>query len=178
MYITPTDLLKRYAAGERNFAGIRFFGDIGPGSMLCEIDLSNIILSGAYLYRVNLTETDLSGATMVGTYLVHSILRMADLSGANLTGANLSRAYLRSANLRKANLTGANLTKAVLAGADLTDVCLEGANLSQVDLSEIKLYNNLPRNSLHTFAADEALLWETTLPDGTFEKFPRYYSVY
>lgn len=174
MYITPSDLLRRYSVGERNFAGVSFFVNTKPGTMLCEVDLSNIILSGAYLSDISMQETDLSNAKMVGTYLVDSRLYMSDLSGADLTGANLTRAYLGSANLRKANLTGANLTGAILVGADMTDVCLEAANLSQVDLSGIKLYNKLPR-TFGVFCAENALLWETILPDGTMEKGPRYF---
>ncbi len=47
-YITPDDLLRRYAIGERNFASIRFFAnsriDAFQGA-----NLSNIILSGVNL---------------------------------------------------------------------------------------------------------------------------------
>ena len=174
MYVSPSDLLGRYSSGERNFAGISFFVNTKPGTMLCEVDLSDIILSGAYLSNITMHETDFSKATMIGTYLVDSRLYMSDLSGADLTGANLSGAYLGYTNLRKANLTGANLTGANLTGADMTDVFLESANLSQVDLSRIKLYDKLPR-TFGAFCAENALLWETILPDGTIERGPRYF---
>lgn len=174
MYITPTDLLKRYAAGERNFAGITTNG-VETRSFLCGADLSNIILSGAYLSRIRLEEVDFSGAKLVGTYLGGATLNRSDFSKADLTGAYLRRAVLASVNLRSANLTGANLSGATLSGADLTYARLQETNLSQVDLSRIKFYYGVSR-TLTSLIANDALLWETTLPDGQFEPGPRYYS--
>ena len=170
------ELLKRYAAGERNFAGVRFLYGSVAGSTFCEIDLRDIILSGAYLAHLQFRETDLSGAKMVGAYLVGSRLYMADLSGADLTGANLTGAYLGHTNLRGADLTGANLTKAILAGADMTRTILTGANLSRVDMSKIKLYG-IPSRDFMFFVPEDTFLWQTTMPDGTFEELPRYYDV-
>lgn len=175
--MTAEELLRRYAAGERNFAGVRFWSSNVPGSALREIDLSNITLSGAYLAYLNFGETDLSGAKMIGAYLIGSRLRMADFSGADLTGANLTGAYLGDANLAGANLTGANLTKAILAGADLTKAILTGANLSQVDMSKIKLYREHSSRDFMYFVPEDTFLWQTTLPDGTFEELPRFYDV-
>ena len=74
----------------------------------------NTNLSGAYLYRA-----DLSGA----------YLRGADLSGADLSGANLSGANLYGANLYGADLYGAYLSGANLYGANLYGANLRGANL-------------------------------------------------
>ena len=150
------ELLKRYAAGERNFAGVRFLYGSVAGSTFCEVDLRDIILSGAYLAHLQFRETDLSGAKMVGAYLVGSSLYMADLSGADLTGANL--------------------TKAILADADMTRTILSGATLSRVDMSKIKMYG-IPSRDFMSFVPEDTFLWQTTMPDGTFEEFPRYYDV-
>lgn len=94
--MSTEELLKRYAAGEREFTGI---------------DLSEVDLSG-----VNLAGADLSGANLLGT----------DLSVANLSGVNLSNAKLDLANLTGANLEGANVTSASILAANLTNVNLKG----------------------------------------------------
>ena len=80
-------LLKRYAAGERNF--------------------TKAYLNEANLYGANLKKIDLSGAYLVG----------ADLRGANLINADLSEANLSHAHLGKADLRGANLSEANLQDA-------------------------------------------------------------
>ena len=114
-----SELLERYAAGERDF-------------------------SGAYLRR-----TDLGGANLAGAILHCAIMRYAylsatDLSGANLSRADLSRADLRGADLRDADLRGADLRLtdlggAILRGADLRDADLRYAYLSATDLSGVDL---------------------------------------
>jgi uncharacterized protein YjbI with pentapeptide repeats len=76
-------------------------------------------LSGADLYKADLSRANLSGA---------------DLYGANLSGANLYRADFSGANLYGANLYGANLSRVDLSGADLS-----GANLYRADLSGTKM---------------------------------------
>lgn len=82
-----TDLLDRYAEGERQFSGFH----------LCYGQLR-----GADLRDVNLAEADLHGS---------------DLSYANLRGADLRRSDLRSVDLRFADLAGADLAGARLDGA-------------------------------------------------------------
>ena len=67
--ITAEELLDRYAAGERNFAGIKI-----KRRRRTRIDLT----------RVNLSGIDLSGAYFSGT----------NFSGANLSSANFSGADL------------------------------------------------------------------------------------
>jgi len=88
-------ILRRYAAGERDFAKMK----------LADIDLSRAMLCGA-----NVSEADLTGAR----------LDHADLRDANLQGATLLRTGLRNANLENADLTKAvGLLPAQLAGANL-----------------------------------------------------------
>ena len=179
MYIiTPAELLKRYAAGERNFAGItlrdRPVGDRNGTSV--EIfrgaDLRNIILSGAYMPDVSFINANLSGAEMIGAYLPRADLSSIDLSSADLTGANLRMAVLEVADLRGTKLIAANLTYANLSGADLTHAVLEEANLSFVRLSSIEGRSC----TMHSLCAVNAFIWNTTLPDGEFIEGPLFYT--
>lgn len=171
MYITPTDLLKRYTAGERNFAGVRFFANTDRTDVLRKADLSNIILSGAYLASVNLVRANLRGAQMVGAYLFRASLTEANLIDADLTGANLVRASLYNANLTRAKLFGATLLETRLGGAELTDARFDDSILFRVNLSRIKLTEGRPRGII----CPCAFIWETTMPDGQFEAGFRFY---
>jgi hypothetical protein len=96
------EVLRRYAAGERDFRGVNLRDEI-----LTWADLSGADLSGA----------DLSGAN----------LNWANLSRVNLTAADLSRADLAWANLKAANLSGADLSNAHFSGADLSGANWSGA---------------------------------------------------
>src|SRR5205823_772148 len=89
------ELLARYAAGERAFAGAR--------------------LSKAYLQGAQLSGADFSGANFSDANLED-----ADLRDAILQGANLQRTALRDVNLENADLTKATgLLPAQLGGANL-----------------------------------------------------------
>src|SRR5919199_1218678 len=127
--MTVEELLKKYAAGERNFAGIN----------LTEANLSGVNLSGANLKGANLSVANLSGANLSKTNLTGAKLNIARLSGANLCRVNLSGATLTEATLRGANLAQANLRGAHLSGACLTEANLEQANLQGADLSRADL---------------------------------------
>jgi hypothetical protein len=85
-----SELLERYAAGERNFIGVEL-----SGADLRDAKLSNADLTGTNLRNVNLKNADLSNATLIAT------LTAADLSNANLSGARLS------GDLTEADLSGA-----------------------------------------------------------------------
>ena len=113
------ELLKRYAAGGRNFqnADLR-------NARLVDADLRNANLIGTQLMGANLRNAQLDGVKLV----------IADLTGADLTGASLRKAKLMRAILRNARLEGVNLSR-----ADLSDADLQGADLSAADLSEANL---------------------------------------
>jgi len=96
-------------------------------------------LTGAYLWRANLTGANLTGADLRGACLWRANLTGADLRGADLWGADLTEANLTGADLTEANLTGADLTEANLTGADLTGADLRGADLWGADLTEANL---------------------------------------
>jgi len=150
-----SELLERYAAGERNFIGVEL-----SGADLRDAKLSNADLTGTNLRNVNLKNADLSNATLIATLTAADLsnanlsgarlsgdLTEADLSNANLSGANLIAAKLRVAKLRGANLANADLRYADLTGADLTDADLSGAKWngiifpSQRSLEELQQEN-------------------------------------
>ncbi|MBW4576106.1 MAG: pentapeptide repeat-containing protein [Aphanothece sp. CMT-3BRIN-NPC111] len=138
------ELLKRYAAGGRNFQsgdlrGIQLAGaDLRDANLintqLGHADLRNAQLDGAKLAIADLSNTLLNGASLRKAKLMGAIFRDADLSGADLSRADLSDADLRNAQLVKANLVGANLSAADLRGANLRNANLTSAELSDVNL--------------------------------------------
>jgi hypothetical protein len=110
----------------------------GENKMNIEIksryDDTKILFCGEYeslkhaLEQAAREKTDLSGAN----------LYRADLSGANLSGAYLYRADLYRADLSRANLSEANLYRADLSRANLSEANLYRADLSRANLSEAK----------------------------------------
>lgn len=151
------ELLKRYAAGERDFRCVDLSAKKRRGARLVDADLS-----GADLSRANLSRTNLSGANLSG----------ANLIGADLSAANLNRTYLIKANLSKANLSGADcssaeLLKANLQSANLENVNLENANLENANLSEANLTNaKLMRANLENASFLKAILNGVLFWDG------------
>jgi uncharacterized protein YjbI with pentapeptide repeats len=147
------ELVRRYAAGERDFAGVdlsRAYLTIDPNGEYGEPlghDLGGINLSGASLYRARLTACNLSNANLSGADL-RADLTLVNLTGANLTGADLSDAYLNEAILVGANLTRAKLLNTEMSGADLTDANLRDAAYYGTGLM------------------DGVIWYRTTLPDG------------
>ena len=102
--MNASELLEKYAAGERSFARAYL-----AGADLARAYLAGADLAGAYLAGADLTRAYLAGADLTRAYL----------AGAYLAGADLTRAYLADAYLADADLTGADLTGADLTGADL-----------------------------------------------------------
>jgi uncharacterized protein YjbI with pentapeptide repeats len=56
MLITPDQLLERYQAGERNFAGVRLNYQRAGTTVIEDVDLSGVNLSGATLAGIRLKE--------------------------------------------------------------------------------------------------------------------------
>lgn len=147
--MTAEELLRRYAAGERDFSGVNLYGADFNDCDLSEINLSN----------ANLGETEWDGANLSGANLTGSILQSSDLNNANLTGANLTRTRLQDSAL-----SGTNLTDACVEGTQFGgEPYLKGANLTGVDLSKASIY--LPGGIDNPRIAG-AILCDTTLPDG------------
>ena len=109
-----SDLLARYAAGERDFRWANLYG-----ANLYDANLTGANLSWANLSWANLTGANLYDASLRGANLSWANLYDANLSGANLSWANLTGANLYDASLYDANLSGANLSDANLSGANL-----------------------------------------------------------
>jgi uncharacterized protein YjbI with pentapeptide repeats len=136
------ELLKRYAAGGRNFQN----ADLAA-AQLAGVDLREANLIGASLRNANLRNAQLDGVKLViadltGVDLSNAKLRKAKLVGANLrdaklSGADLSRAQLSNADLRNVQLVGAKLVGANLSGADLSNADLIDANLENADLTDV-----------------------------------------
>ncbi|MDX2100077.1 MAG: pentapeptide repeat-containing protein [Leptolyngbyaceae cyanobacterium bins.59] len=93
------ELVKRYAAGKREFVWAN----------LPSVNLANQHLDGINLSRANLSAANLERIS----------LKQACLTKANLQNANLRNANLQGANLRKADLTGAILENTQIEEADL-----------------------------------------------------------
>ncbi len=144
-----SELLERYAAGERNFIGVELSEADLRAEDLIGANLSNANLTEACLLCANLSNANLSNATLIEIYsscvnlfrakLSNANLIAADLSAANLFEAELDGANLSGANLICANLCGANLSGANLSNAYLSDANLIGTNLTNADLSGAKL---------------------------------------
>ncbi|MFB2891908.1 pentapeptide repeat-containing protein [Aerosakkonemataceae cyanobacterium BLCC-F50] len=138
------ELLKRYAAGGRNFQnadlrGIQLAGANLRGANLISAKLNNANLSNAKLDGAKLVIADLSNADLGNASLRKAKLMGAILRDANLSGADLSRSDLSDADLRNAKLVGANLLGANLNAADLTNADLTGANITGVELGDVSL---------------------------------------
>jgi uncharacterized protein YjbI with pentapeptide repeats len=113
--LSVDELLRRYAAGDRNFINANL-----RSAMLNDLNLSEINLSWAKLCGANLSRANLTGSNLF----------QADLSETDLSGANLESADLRWANLRNVVLSSANLHRTNLLGADLRGTDLTGALLN------------------------------------------------
>lgn len=118
---SASELLQRYAAGDREFEEVRLGNADLQGAILHGVDLSEAILSNANLSRADLRGADLSWADLSGANLQGADLRGAILTRADLTRANLTRANLRKADLSLANLTGTQLNEAIMPDGQIHD---------------------------------------------------------
>lgn len=121
-----SELLERYAAGERDFTG-----DMWQGPNLQKVDLQSVDLRGVVLRRV-----DFSGACLKGANLSDSDFRGATFEGADLSGANLQNADLSVTGWYGADLTGADLRGATFQNAHLLNVNLTGARLPNFQIEQ------------------------------------------
>ncbi len=110
------------------------------GANLEDADLRGADLIAADLRDADLEFADLRNADLSGARLVQALLNPADLSGARLDNADLTGAYMGGATLRGARLLEASLRGVDLGyGADLRDVLLRRADLSGADLQGASL---------------------------------------
>ncbi|MBD2356082.1 pentapeptide repeat-containing protein [Tolypothrix sp. FACHB-123] len=87
------EVLRRYAAGERNFRQADW-----RGINLAKAILSGVDLTGAHLHNADLSNSDLSSAN----------LNWAGLKGANFRGANLRGAKMPDGRTHNDLLESAN----------------------------------------------------------------------
>jgi uncharacterized protein YjbI with pentapeptide repeats len=87
------EVLRRYAAGERNFRQADW-----RGISLAKANLSGVDLTGAHLSNADLSDSDLSSAN----------LNWAGLKGANFSRANLRRAKMPDGRKHNDLLESAN----------------------------------------------------------------------
>lgn len=152
-------ILAKYAAGERQFVGMKLIGAKLSGALLSHgnfnrAELMLASLNETALEQCTFREAYLSGADMIGAYL-----KQADLSHAVLIGTDLSEATLTEASLIGSNLGGACLCEADLRGANLSEAILMGANLQGADLRGVNLFgSNLLDANLEDVIVDEPIV--------------------
>ncbi|BAY82420.1 pentapeptide repeat protein [Calothrix parasitica NIES-267] len=141
------ELLKRYAAGERDFSGVDLsgadFDDFSGQKKLSEINLSNSNLS-----KVNFSNVRLKAANFSGANLKEAKFRYCELSRANFTNADMEKVKISYHDMKKANFTGANLTDANLQCSNLIEANFNKANLSNTKLVGADLSNADFRNAI------------------------------
>ena len=169
------ELLRRYAAGERNFSGVvlNHFTNLA-GARLHEIDLSGATLpekmQGIDFYRANLFnarlgDTDMRGANLREANMEGAALENTNLCGADLTKANMRRVCGRAlywgARMRCVDLTDAELIQSSFEGADLGEAILTGANFEETNLRRANLLGCVGATIY------SARMGTTVLPDGS-----------
>ncbi|MBA2747499.1 MAG: pentapeptide repeat-containing protein [Tatlockia sp.] len=160
--ITAEELLVRYKAGERNFAGIELIQSEGvPLDSSIDLEgaiLRDINLRGAYLRQADLTEADLTGADLFGAFLELARLKRAIVKDANLYSANLSWCNLTQADLRGTNLAHMNAYHATFCGANISS--FEFAILIRTNFRNAYIAPNI----IWSYGN---FIYNTTMPDGT-----------
>lgn len=105
--VSSDEILRRYAAGERDFSGLEIEDPVGAAP-----------LQGA----------SLDGADFSGTFLVVDLQR-AGLRQARFVGANVKTWFFAGADLRGADFTDAALDATIFFGAQLEGARFEGAHI-------------------------------------------------
>jgi uncharacterized protein YjbI with pentapeptide repeats len=165
MLITPDQLLERYQAGERNFAGVTLNYQRGGTTAIEDVDLSGVNLSGANLTEIRLKRTNLSGSCLQGVCLARSVL----------VDVNLSHSELPDANLRNCYWVRVDLSNVFMARAILFESCIRDANLFYTNMDEIVLVKSSLRGGFNTepFRIGGAFIFHSRMPDGTIDEGPR-----
>ncbi len=166
--ITAEELLARYAAGERNFAGIDLGGShskhIRP--ILSNADLRGIDLSGANLEMIDFCLSDLSDARLFGACLSYSSLVRANFTEADLRYATIDWSNGRAANFTNANMQGINLSCSIFHNSIWCRNNLHSAILIRTNLTDATGWRS-GGGDLYN-----ALHWGTIMPDGTIVEGP------
>ncbi len=159
MKMTVEELLRRYAAGERYFAG----ADLRYGQELSVAILKGIDLSRAFMDGINIVGVDLSYSN-----LSQGRIDVCRLEDVNLTAANLRGASLIEASIIGVNLTGADLTDAKLSDASFRRVNLTGANLTRTRFMRTDIIDsNLTNAVIEVINLGGFFFRNTIMPEGT-----------
>ncbi|MGK7919796.1 MAG: pentapeptide repeat-containing protein [Trichodesmium sp.] len=155
------EILKQYAAGEKNFTGIT----------LCEANLSKVNLNQINLSQAILNLTNFSGANLSESNLNGAKLNVSRLTKINLTNAKLNGAKLNLANLIQANLTHAELIESKLIRAELIRANMSNANLKGADLTEADLRETVFKQAnLQSVNLTSAQLQGSSLANANLER--------
>ena len=140
-----------------------------------QINLSQLILTGANLQAANLEGAKLQKAKLQEANLQEANLQRANLEGAKLQeakllGTGLHRADLQQANLQQADLQYAQSQQANLQEADLREANLEGTQLQEADLQKAQLQGaNLYEANLQQANLQEAKLQGANLEEADLQ---------
>mgnify|MGYP006449144981 CR=1 FL=1 len=96
------ELLRRYAAGERDFSGVDL-----SGADLMEVALEDINLENAILREAKFCWSRLDGAIFRNADLENAVFKLASLRNTDFRGANLRNCLIVEASLIRANFEGA-----------------------------------------------------------------------
>ncbi len=170
--MSADELLARYKAGERDFAGAILEGADLKQARLTGADFSNARLCNAdfqmaYIRVANFSGADLRGADFRSSSCLWSNFTNANLQDTNLQGAKFNAACLRGADLQRAQIVQASLVNVDLQGAILTEALLIATNLHKARLNDAEL-DKLDLTDT-SFGHDADLLsanWRTIVFDG------------
>ena len=152
--ITVEELLRQYAAGERDFIDI---------CVPERSDLSGVNLRGANLMGAKLNGQN--GINLTGANLSYAWLTGSNLTGIDLTGANLSYAKLSLTDLTGANLTGVNFTGAAVNASTFVDIIYDGKFVDKT--SEVDFWRNKRTLGSAGLKINIFIGWTMRNPDGT-----------
>ncbi|MBW4504985.1 MAG: pentapeptide repeat-containing protein [Scytonematopsis contorta HA4267-MV1] len=175
MRITKSELLSRYADGERQFQYVDLIG----------LDLSGVDLSRGDFAHALIRDTNLRGANLRFISLCDAIVERCDFSSANFEEAvvggffdtNLSRAnfdrcrFMSLGRIVNCNLEGATFRNATLKDFSIEDSSLQGANLEGMTGWDFTLVNVNLMGIINFVdpAFDGVYLHNTILPSGRLQ---------
>lgn len=135
--MTAEELLRRYAADERNFSGIKLYAE-EYAMLLNGRDLRGVNLCGSTLDG-DWSGVNLSNARLRGIVADGCDLQRANLSHTNFSGASFVQCNLSGCNFTKAILSGVEFNQAVICDSNFTGAYLRGAYLSEADLERVNM---------------------------------------
>ena len=165
------ELLRRYAAGERDFSKLNLTS-LGSLREECLVDVNfrHANLTGANLIGANLTGVDFTGANLTGADLTQAELIETNFNGADLTNTIFKDAlfcrtimpYGIIKNDPTRILTSEEFLKAYAAGERMfPGIVILRANLSGKDLRGVDLVHHIYRYRAHLSRANLSYVnWE------------------